>query len=212
MNWNKHMRFQSFSMLPGVLIVMFSGFLSGGLALAATELSAETTETITACEDAAKLLAEQDIDGALEEASWCFNGIKQMKENQTLAVFPAEVLDFVGGEISNRDMMGMRMVEREYTLDGKTIKVSLTGGGAASAGLAVLTGLGLNLNLGGAKKKIRVQKRTVLDMSEGSTVQYMAQLKSGAILNFSSEVISAEDVLIFIRAFPIARLDDALGQ
>ncbi|MBX2826159.1 MAG: hypothetical protein KTR33_15605 [Gammaproteobacteria bacterium] len=180
--------------------------------VSASEISAATEETITACEDAAKLLAEQDIDGAMEESYWCYNGIKEMKENQTLAIFPDEVNDYIGGEISNQEVMGMRMIEREYTLDSQTIKVSMTGGGAASAGLAMLAGLGLNMNMGSAKKKIRVQKRAVMDMSEGNSVQYMVTLKSGSMLNISSDNVDADTTLEFVRAFPIAKLDDALGQ
>jgi len=195
-----------------IFVVLFGFFGLTNIAFAATDVSAETAETITACEDAAKLLAEQDIDAALEEAGWCFDGIKQMKENQTLAIFPDEVQEYTGGEITNQEIMGMRMVEREYTLDNKTIKVSLTGGGVASAGLAVLAGLGLNMNIGAEKKKIRVQKRTVLDMSEGGNVQYMVQLKSGSMLNVSSSNVDSDSTLEFVRAFPIADLDDALGQ
>lgn len=171
----------------------------------------ETAETITACEDAARLLAEKDIDGALEEAQWCLEGIEQLKQNQTLAVFPDEVLEFVGGEIDSQEALGIKMIERNYLKDSDSIKVALTGGGAASAGLAALAGLGLNLGAG-ANKKIRVQRRTVLDMTDGGAVQYMVKLKSGMMLTISSNNVDADGTLNFVKAFPIAELDDALGE
>ncbi|MBX2883756.1 MAG: hypothetical protein KTR32_27635 [Granulosicoccus sp.] len=190
------------------IVVLSIGLLGVvGSPLYATEVA----DTVTACEDAAKLLAENDIDAALEEAEWCLEGIQQLKQNLTLAVFPDEVLEFTGGEINNQEALGIKMIERDYVNDSQRIQVSLTGGGAASAGLAALAGLGLNLGAG-AKKKIRVQRRTVLDMSEGSSVQYMVKLKSGSMLTISSSNVDADATLEFVKAFPLAELDDALGE
>lgn len=194
-------------MRHSTIVLTIGAVLTVGSPVSATE----TAETITACEDAGKLLAENDIDGALEEAKWCLEGIEQLKQNQTLAVFPDEVMDFIGGEIDKQEALGIKMIERDYVKDNESIKVSLAGGGAASAGLAALAGLGLNLG-DGAKKKIRVQRLTLLDMSDGGSAQYMVKLKSGLMLTISSDNVDAEKTLEFVRAFPLAELDAALGK
>lgn len=187
-----------------VLVIWVAGYSSAN---SATEID----ETILACEDAARFLKDKDIDAALEEARWCLEGVEQLKQQQTLAVFPDEVLEYTGGELSTQEAMGMKMIERVYTLDGNEIKVSLSGGGIAEVGLAALTRLGLNLGAS-AGKKVRVQRRTVIDMSNGSSTQYTVQLNSGSLLNISSDDLDAEATLDFIKAFPIAELDDALGK
>ena len=106
------------------------------------------------------------------------------------------------------------MIEREYSRDGDIISVSLisggVGGGFGAGGLAALAQLGLGA--GGAGKKIRVQKRTVIDMSESSgNTQFLVQLKSSqGMLTISSDNLSSDEVLTFVRAFPIKDLDEAL--
>jgi len=84
------------------------------------------------------------------------------------------------------------------------------GGGFGAGGLAALAQLGLGA--GGAGKKIRVQKRTVIDMSESSgNAQFLVQLKSSqGMLTISSDNLSSDEVLTFVRAFPIKDLDEAL--
>ena len=81
----------------------------------------------------------------------------------------------------------------------------------AGGGLAALAQLGMGLN-GGGGKKLRIQKRTVLDMGDNSQGQYLVQLKSGASLAISSDDLNAKQLLPFVKAFPIAELDDALAQ
>ena len=84
--------------------------------------------------------------------------------------------------------------------------------GAAGAGLAALAQMGMNLGGAGGGRKLRVQKRTVVDMSdEEGQAQYMVQLKSGGMLTVSSPAVPSEDVLEFVRAFPIVELDEALA-
>jgi len=53
-------------------------------------------DTVAACEEAAKLLQENEFDRALEEAEWCQRGIKQLKQVQTLSVIPDSVGGYAG--------------------------------------------------------------------------------------------------------------------
>jgi len=166
-------------------------------------------EAATACTEAARLIGEDDLVGALDEAKWCVESLEQLRQQVTLTVFPDTVEGFEGGEIDNQSAMGMTIIERRYSREGDDVAVSLTTG-IAGGGLAALAQLGMGMSAGSGKK-LRVQKRTVLDMSEaGGEAQYMVQLKSGGMLNISSSDLDAATLLPFVKAFPIADLDEAL--
>ena len=195
------------------LAVMLTAGLLGTVMLS-TAVSAQSREdTLAACRDAASLLEADDIDGALEEANWCLEGLKQMQQALTLTLLPDELDGFVGGEISNQTAMGMTMIERRYSRDGDAIDVSLTAGdGAAGGGLAALAQMGLAMGAG-AGSKMRIQKRTVIDTgAESGEANFLVQLKSGGMLTISSATVGRDDVLAFVRAFPIAELDDSLSR
>lgn len=192
-----------------------AGELAGALFVAASLLPlAATAQTVedasAACTEAARLIGEGDTDGAMEEAEWCVESLRQVRRQRTQSVFPDAVGDFVGGELDNQSALGMTMMERSYASDAGEIDVSLTTG-AAGAGLAALAQMGMDLGATGGSRKFRVQKRTVVDMSdeEGQT-QYLIQLRSGGMLTVSSPSVPSEDVLGFLRAFPIVELDEAL--
>ncbi len=172
--------------------------------------AAETDETAAACNEAARLLTEDDdIDGALEEARWCVEGLQQLKQNQLLTILPDAIEGYTGGEIENQSALGMNIIERAYTGPAGSIQVSLTSG-VASGGLAALAQMGMSLGASGGKK-MRIQKRTVFDMSEpNGDSQFMVKLKNGGVINISSSTVSGEDTLLFIKGFPIAEIDDAL--
>lgn len=195
-----------FSFKPSTAIVLISAVIVNGAAIAQDE-----NDPSEACQEAVVLLAENDLDGALEEARWCVEGIEQLKQQETLSIFPDTVEGYVGGEIGNQRVMGMTMIERTYTRDRDSIQVSLTGGGAAAAGLAALTKLGLDFGgeaSGG--KKMRIQRRTVYDNSSDNSAEFMVNLRSGSMLNITSDSVSRDDTLAFIKAFPIKELDNAL--
>lgn len=165
-------------------------------------------DPVEACEEAARLMREDnDLEGALDEARWCVEGLEQLKEKAAMSVFPDEVGGFVGGESNNTKAFGMSMIERTYTSGSQSINLSLVGGGAAGAGLAAIAQLGAATGT-----KIRIQRRTVVDMSEGKEASFMVQLRSGGVLNITSSTASKETTLQFVKDFPIAELDDALKE
>jgi hypothetical protein len=179
------------------------------LATTHTVIAQSAEEAATACTEAARLIGEDDLVGALDEARWCVESLQQLRQQATLTVFPDSVDGFAGGELDNQSAMGMTIIERSYSKDGGNVSVSLTTG-VAGGGLAALAQLGMGM--GGGGKKIRVQKRTVIDMSEANgESQYMVQLKSGGMLTISSSDLDAEQLLTFVKAFPIEKLDDALA-
>lgn len=167
-----------------------------------------------ACAEAARLMTEDnDLDGALDEAKWCVEGLEQLKENQALAVLPDEVGDFGGGETQQQKAFGMSIIERTYTRGSESININLTGGGgAAGTGLAALAQLGAELG-GQTGAKMRIQRRTVIDLGgDGGEQAFMVQLRSGGVLNVSSSSANRETVIGFLKEFPIADLDDALDK
>jgi len=100
-------RIGSSKVVPGVC-------LFGALFLHTLNLNAEEdkADIISACEEAARLLEQNDIDGALDEAEWCREGLLQIKQSQTLSVFPDEVSGFQGGDVTNESVLGMVTIGR----------------------------------------------------------------------------------------------------
>lgn len=193
-------------MKPCALLV-----LSTTLALGTSQAVAQTKEdAAAACTEAANYIVEDDLAAALDEAKWCVENLQQLKQKAMLTIFPDTVGAFAGGEMSNQSAMGMTMLEKDYSSADAVVSVSLTTG-VAGGGLAALAQLGMGLN-GSGGKKLRIQKRTVLDLGDSTQGQYMVQLKSGATLAISSDELNAEQLLPFVKAFPIAELDDALSQ
>ena len=197
-----------------VAAVLVSGLFVSGIMTHTSALADDDAraDTISACEEAARLLAADDIDGALEEAQWCKEGIEQIKQGQTLAVLPESVNGFQGGEVTSSNALGMVMFGREYEKGGKLINIELTTGSVPGLG-----SLGQLMNIFGAAglgegKKFRIQRRTVIDSSTASGANLTVQLKSGGIMTVESTTVSSAEVVDFLKAFPIAELDDSIAE
>lgn len=193
-----------------ILTVLSSSAVVAALLIPSAQVSAQSAEdAAAACMEASKLIGEEDFVGALDEAEWCVEGLRQLKQQQTMAVFPDTVDGFSGGQVDNQSAMGMNIIERKYTLDDRSVSVVYTGG-VAGGGLAALAQFASGIGSSGGKK-MRIQKRTVIDMSdEGGQTEYMVQFKSGGMLMVSSDELDGEELLEFVRAFPIAELDDSM--
>jgi len=185
---------------------------AGGLNTISTAAFAQTVEeSAEACSEAARLIREDKLEEALDEANWCLEGLKQLKQAQTLAVLPDSVSGFVGGDVSNNSVLGMTAIERTYELGADRIQVSMMSVAGDSGGFAALAALGMSL--GSTGKKHRIQKRTVIDNSgNNGQAEFLVQLKSGGMINVSSKTVKPEAVLDFVRAFPIEEIDIALGR
>lgn len=186
--------------------------IAGSMALSSVPLYAETeslSDAVIACRDAADLAEADNIDAAVEEARWCLEVLEQIHSNAALASFPDSVGDWVGQEPEDQSALGMSIMSRTYINDDQSLKVSVTTGPAGS-GLAALAQLGASLGAGNSQK-FRVQRRSVLDMSDqNGSVAFLVQLRSGGAMNVESTDTDAADVRSFLKAFPVADLDDAL--
>jgi len=177
-----------------------------------TQTHAQTSieESAEACDEAARLIREDKLEDALDEANWCLEGLKQLRQSKTLRVLPDRVNDYVGGEIQSENILGMTTINREYTNGDTKVVVSLMSTGGDLGGLAAIASMGMNMASG---KKYRVQKRTVFDAtSANGTADFFVQLKSGGMMNISSKALEPESVLEFIKAFPVRDLDEALER
>jgi hypothetical protein len=199
------------SRLKIVRVAGASALLIMSFAVAAQQQSLD--EAAAACMEAADLIGAGDIAAALEEAQWCVESLEQLKQQRTLTLFPDELNGFTGAEVQNQSAMGMNIIERVYENADRKLTVTLTSG-VAGGGLAALAQLGMGLGTAaGTGKKIRVQRRTVINMSQpGANSEYMVQLKSGGMLMIKSASLDDEQLLEFVREFPIADLDDALAE
>ena len=168
-------------------------------------------ESAEACSEAARLIKEDRLEDALDEANWCLEGLKQLKQAKTLAVLPNEVNGFVGSEVSNNSILGMTTIERTYQQGGDRVLVSMMTVEGDGGGFAAIAAMGMSL--GSAGKKHRIQKRTVVDNSSSNgQAEFFIQLKSGGMINVSSKTVKPDAVLEFIKAFPIEEIDTALGK
>jgi len=177
-----------------------------------------------ACIDAARLIQEEDdLEGAIEEATWCLTGLTQLREEIKLSLFPDELNGYTGGEIENENALGLNIIKRSYTNDNRSIDLTLTttsGAGAGAFGalgeLGKLFGAmesagGMGLGNGNGKK-IRIQKRTVIVTDTAGTGSLNIQLKSGGSLIVESSSLNSDALVEFMRDFPIAELDDAMER
>ena len=165
-----------------------------------------------ACEEAARLLREtDDLTGALAEAQWCLDGIKEMQDKQVLSVFPDEVGGYKGEEPARESSFGLSIISREYSDGSNRIRVSMTQGALAGQGLAAIAQVAMQL-AGDSSRKFRVQRRTALQLEESGNQMFTVQLRSGGLMNIGSETASVETVREFLEAMPVADMDDSLSR
>lgn len=168
-------------------------------------LFAQDNDPATACREAAKLIEANDLEGAIEEARWCVEGLQQLKQQATATLFPDEINGFKGDTVETQSAMGMNITERNYSRGSERIDVIYTAGGAGGGGFAAAIAQ-MGMSMGGAGKKMRIQRQTVMDVSEGSRSEFNVAVKNGGMLSIKSSNATYDDVLEFVKAFPLAEL------
>jgi len=187
------------------------GVLVSALLTGLANATESKEDTVAACLEAGKLLQENDLDGALDEAEWCREGIQQLKQKQTLAVFPDNVGGFTGDTVEQSNALGMLSLSRKYSKGDEQIILELVSG--SMGGLGSLTQLAQVFgSLGQGQEKMRIQRRTVRVSSEGGNVELNVQLRSGGMLAVKSSSVSKDDLVQFLKDFPLVELDDSLKR
>ena len=188
--------------------------LAGSLAVCflfqSATLAAEDS-AIEACEEAVRIFnSDGDINAALEEARWCVEGLEALKQDNALEFFPDQVDSWAAGKATNSKLLGVSMIERVYSRDGRSISVSLASGGNGT-GLMALAQMGMQLG-GEVLKKFRVDRRTVLELGDADEVRFLVQLRSGGVINIASTDVDIDGVKSFVSEFPVGELDDSLKE
>ena len=189
-------------------IKMFCLAISVAVTVAAIPATAEENPS-EICSSAANLAKEGDIAGALEEARWCVTQLEQMMQEQVSSFFPDEVNGYTAGKIKKEQVMGMAIIECNYSKDDNAISVSLTGGGSSGSANAFSSIAMMGMQMGGMGQKIRIQKRSAVIVDENNSSQVVVTLKSGGVLTFESRGTSSDTVVAFAKKFPVAKLDDS---
>ena len=178
------------------------------LVLVSTSGHAQTNneEVSTTCSEAARLIADNDINGAFEEAQWCFESVHQLKQQQTIAIFPDSIDGFVGDQIEDNSAMGMVIIERSYTRGEQQLSVQLGVGAMVSAAAQMASAMTM---VPGITRK-RVGSFTVVQMpnSEG---EFMVALENDASLIITTDSVDADGVMDFLRQFPVEQLENSIG-
>ncbi|MFT4941568.1 MAG: hypothetical protein ACI88A_004638 [Paraglaciecola sp.] len=185
--------------------------LSLNICIALAHFSALAKDTPEeTCKEAAKLYADGDLEGALEEAKWCVSQMEQEKQQQVTKMFPDNIDGFVGEPLEQQGVMGFTVMSRTYKKGDTTVKVMLNGGtgGSALQAFSAIAQLGLQAGTG---EKIRIQKRAAMVTQEGNQTKVIITMRSGGILTFESAKMSSENLANFAKKFPVSDLDDAIG-
>ncbi|GAA0856656.1 hypothetical protein [Aliiglaciecola litoralis] len=157
-----------------------------------------------ACNKAAKLYADDDFAGALEEAKWCVTLLEQEQQTRTNSVFPDSLQGFKGSDIQHQSALGFSSTVREYRKDEQHISVTLSGGNGLNSAFAAIA------QFGGGGAKMRIQKRSASVIVNGERTQVLVTLKTGGLLMFEGDNVDKESVVEFAKAFPVEKLDDSL--
>jgi len=185
-------------------------YLTIGVAISFAAIPATAEDNPSAiCSSAANLAKEGDIAGALEEARWCVTQLEQLMQEQVSSFFPDEVNGYTAGEIKKEQIMGMAIIECDYSKGDNEISVSLTGGGSSGSGNALSAIAMMGMQMGAMGQKVRIQKRSAVIIDENNSIQVVVTLKSGGILTFESRGTSSDTVVAFAKKFPVAKLDDS---
>ena len=178
------------------------------LVLASTSGHAQVNneEVSTTCSEAARLIADNDINGAFEEAQWCFESVRQLKQQQTIAIFPDSIDGFVGDQIEDNSAMGMVMIERSYSRGEQQLSVQLGVGPMISAAAQMASAM--TMVPGITRKRVGSFTVTQMPNSEG---EFMVALENDASLIITTDSVDSDVVMDFLRQFPIEQLENSIG-
>jgi len=155
---------------------------------------AHADDPLAGCRNAIELF-EKDRQAAEDEAQWCVDSLKQLRQDAVADGFKDKVGEFVGGEVEQQNALGMASVSRKYVSNGQTITVQQMEMGGNPLGA-----LGALAQFGGGRK-VRISGNSGTLMSEGKKSTLMMNLSSGAMLNFESYDVGGDEVVSFARTF-----------
>lgn len=158
------------------------------------------------------LVAKQNYPKALEELGWAKKEIESQNNKKIATLLPASVEGFTGAEPKIEGALGFTTIERKYTNAGKTIELSLTGGGGGGlGGLAGLAKMGMMMGGAPGMDQFRIDGRTASLNTEGSNPELTIFLDSGSMLMLkAASGVDAATLKKFGESLKVAALDDYL--
>jgi hypothetical protein len=159
-------------------------------------------------------VSEKNYTKALEELAWAKKEIEKMNSGKIVEFFPDEVAGYKGAEVKNSSALGMQNIEREYSKNGSTIKVSLTGGGKDSpmGGLASLGKMAAMFGAqAGGMDQVRVSGKTANLSEETGNSEMTIFLDSGSLLQLTANgPKKTEELKTFAEGLKLDALDSYL--
>lgn len=156
-------------------------------------------------------VGEKNYTKALEELSWAKKEIEKLNGQKILEFFPDDIAGYKGGESQVNSALGMQNLERPYSKDASTIKVSLTGAGKDSpmGGLASLGKMAAMFGgQAGGTEQIRINGRTANLSEETGNSELTVFLDSGSIMQLSANGAGkSAELKTFAEALKIDALD-----
>jgi hypothetical protein len=156
---------------------------------------------------------------ALEELSWAKKELEGMHLKKLGTMLPDQLADLTGQPAKTQSVMGITSLEKEYKGNGKTVKLTLTGGTgkAGAGGFGGLAAMGqMAAMMGGGESGMdtyRIAGRTaMLEAQPGSNnASLTIFLESGSILKLeNTKSGDGESLRAMGEALKIADIDNYL--
>lgn len=160
-----------------------------------------------------ELIASKNYPKAMDELGWAKKEIEKLHQTRLGELLPADVNGFKGGETTFQTALGFTNIERMYEGAGKSVKLSIAGGGGA--GLGGLAGLAqMGMMFGGSQPgmdQFRIDGKTATLNTTSGTPEVSIILDSGSILTLTSqEGVDAPSLKKFAEGFKFGEIDTYL--
>ncbi|MCB0318201.1 MAG: hypothetical protein KDD56_05550 [Bdellovibrionales bacterium] len=158
-------------------------------------------------------MEKQNYPKALEELNWIKKEVENQNAKKVQGFFTDSLAGMSGQELKANNALGFTSIERVYTGNNNSIKVSLTGGSSSGAnnpfgGLAAIGQMAAMMGGQAGMDSFRVKGRTASYQAQGNTGELTVFLDSGSILKFGN---ADKDTLVKLaEEFPLEGLDNYL--
>lgn len=153
--------------------------------------------------------AHLPIDNAIYRAHantpQCSESLNQLQLQQTASLFPDVVEGFNGNAIDSRRVNGNVIIERVYTKEEQQLEVHF-GVGSFLANVAKL----VSEKMEAGTTKTRVDSYTVVGRLIGEEMYFFIMFGDDTTLTFSTESVATEDMMDFIREFPVEEVKKSI--
>lgn len=179
-------------------------------AFAQLEVGGDMLDNCSKIDDLQKAGNYSEARGA---ARLCLEGLDQKLEGEVGQHFLMEVAGWKRTSFEQNKAMGFSTTTARYKKDGKSVTVSLTGGGGDNTGLGALNRLA-SMGMMQSGRQVRVAGLPAAVNPDGTI---LVTLKDGSSLNFKSPDYRDADAALegigpLVNGFPVAAINKALVE